>query len=991
MISSRFKTFLTTFTLFSVLVGCSQAVDDEIIEDNALEEISADSDFQNESRNKNFASKTEKNTKIDKIDEKYPLVSGEDTFNYTSLKILDNEDEYANKNEIYASAKRYSMQLCLDLRVNRSMKSIPVYITHEDGSRKREFTDTRGCIYWVDKIDLDYKLIRQRERFIKVIQTSNSNKALAVRYTIEPFNNHNLVDRSRSGFDQDDNGAFNVRVPKDQMIIMTPIKAIPTDYGDIHPRNDILEIERKAEFRTCILRNLSRDQKILDEKVTVILERKYSDDELKALEKIGAKPFRKVAKNIDLLESCVTLNIAVDHQRYTNTRRIPYIITIKTESDRFKGAVAKRKICLYPWSSSGWSFNGNQENMVTECPKDKVNKQASIFIPKVEIDFEGHPQKKAYTINKNLDLSVRKTYTFTFYPMIDHGNFLHQEETVVKLHNGRYRLKALIVAPKEGQIDLSAEDLAEKKYVKISSASKIINVKNNIVMERLNFDIKFKDLPYVHTRTFMILRVEDLKDGHPYAPIASTTVGMFHASNKSFNSKQYKRIENDAKKNSITKSEELIQEAFQEEEESFKTEVNELLTIFDGVKTLDNPLFEKWNKEGSLENAFEKYTKKSRRIFGNNFIDLSLADLKTKTKYEIDAFEMDKLLDDNYTRDTMRKLCKVLFTDEYEDGMFSRNYVDHNYKNCLREPEVHMDIHLYDHIESIDPKPELLDSVTVNISTSTGRNTSHGTSDRISTSRRLSYGGKFGAKLDLPMIFGAGFDFGFDVSKMWGHDMQTSYYNRSDSGTNVPISADSLTLRFGAKSKRCIIIDGTVKLSNELKLVFPKNSNNGIGAPSTEYALETNQVRYRFCDSKSRARTLQETWYYIGEGHQFHSILRDRQNLEENPYTMLIRGKRNMSVFLDFLQKFSKELLQSKIKTTHSADEHLSGSYAKFQAMTNVEEHHVYDGGMPGTVLVYDKQNNSDDQYYGEQPVEDFDVNRSPWGMTYEKDLSLFD
>merc|ERR1711991_715059 len=106
-------------------------------------------------------------------------------------------------------------------------------------------------------------------------------------------------------------------------------------------------------------------------------------------------------------------------------------------------------------------------------------------------------------------------------------------------------------------------------------------------------------------------------------------------------------------------------------------------------------------------------------------------------------------------------------------------------------------------------------------------------------------------------------------------------YNRSDSGTNVPISADSLTLRFGATS--------------------------------TEYALETNQVRYRFCDSKSRARTLQETWYYIGEGHQFHSILRDRQNLEENPYTMLIRGKRNMSVFLDFLQKFSKELLQSKI------------------------------------------------------------------------------
>ena len=46
---------------------------------------------------------------------------------------------------------------------------------------------------------------------------------------------------------------------------------------------------------------------------------------------------------------------------------------------------------------------------------------------------------------------------------------------------------------------------------------------------------------------------------------------------------------------------------------------------------------------------------------------------------------------------------------------------------------------------------------------------------------------------------------------------------------------------------------------------------------------------------------------------------------------------------------------------------------------------------MPGTVLVYDKLNNSDDQYYGEQPVEDFDVNRSPWGMTYEKDLSLFD
>ena len=957
MILSKMKNILITSSLLATLIGCSAAVDDEL-QKNTFEETISEIESQ-EALNSSNETKSSNPLK------------------YTSFKLLSKDNIFQKNDSIDPVGRNYTLEMCMDLSVNRSLEDVMFIVTNSSGKRSVKKSNSKGCIRWQEQIDLDYRTKRQKEQFTMRIESKfNENNPLIIQYTIEPFAKDNFVDRTGYGFIQNRNSGEEEFAASSGLIEMDPIKAIPKNFGDIDPRNDNDIVDKVVDFKTCLIKKHS-EGKLQNEHVNVEFSRIYTDEELAQLEEMGEKPYKKEAKNIKLINSCLSISFKIDYARYNNTRRIPYTFTVKTTSDKLEGASRSRKLCLYPWTTSGWSFV--HDTISGPCPDDKVNERARIFVQEARFNFEGHGQEDVYHINNDLDLSITKTYTIDMFPKIDYGNFIHTISKTEPIFEGNFRLKVLLLAPKKGQIDVTHQGLVNGDYQIISSTNEVVFVEDRRLIKRLNFDIKFNDLPFIHTRTFAIIRLEAMNNDSPYAPLPSTTVGMFHASNKSFSSVQYKQITVDEHTQKRKKNEEI----------SFEDTIN---NMFAYAETRDNkfatsPIIKEWSMTKNVD-AEAMFLKKSKERYGENYTEKSITEFSQLTKYKIDLKGIMGLMRDDYSRETMRGLCHLLFSDKEKGLWLSKQYADINYGKCIKEPEHFMDIKSFDHVLEVKGKPSLVSSKSVSINTSSGKNSYHGTSDRISTARRLSMGGKIGMKVDLPLIFGAGFDLGFDLSKMWGHDEQTGSSNRADSSTSMPIHSDSLTLKFDALTKRCFVLDATIKYKRELDWeTNAKRSNSGLTGPTMIDVPYPNQKRIRICEDRPRTRKVQESWYYIGEGHQFHSIIRDRQSLEENPYTILIRGKKNMANFVNFLQMNSGNILLKKIKKSFIASEYLTRSYDEFKKNYHVNNYSVFDAKLPGTILNYDTIKNSSDQYFGEQPVKDFKMFTSPWGKTYERDI----
>ena len=135
-------------------------------------------------------------------------------------------------------------------------------------------------------------------------------------------------------------------------------------------------------------------------------------------------------------------------------------------------------------------------------------------------------------------------------------------------------------------------------------------------------------------------------------------------------------------------------------------------------------------------------------------------------------------------------------------------------------------------------------------------------------------------------------------------------------------------------------VDGTIKFKRTFKFEnTDKSSFSTLRGPSVVYEPYASPKRIRVCEDKPTVREVSESWFFIGEGHQFYSVLRDPQSLAENPYTLLIRGDKNMTNFVRFLQENGEKVMIKDIKKSVVASEYLTRSYKEFQEKFN---HNVY-------------------------------------------------
>jgi hypothetical protein len=95
---------------------------------------------------------------------------------------------------------------------------------------------------------------------------------------------------------------------------------------------------------------------------------------------------------------------------------------------------------------------------------------------------------------------------------------------------------------------------------------------------------------------------------------------------------------------------------------------------------------------------------------------------------------------------------------------------------------------------------------------------------------------------------------------------------------------------------------------------------------------------------------------------------------------VMIRGKKNMARFTEFLRTSGKQIFLKKVKKTVLPDTYMQNAFSDFKSAFDKNNDLVSDMAIPGTVEKYDVLGNGDDQFYGELPVEDFNPLTSPFG-----------
>lgn len=846
-----------------------------------------------------------------------------------------------------ATQKFFTMKACFETAFGRKLDSQEVSIKGEGISSQELTTDTNACINWEEIIDVDLTRANQIIEFRRTVHINGSKLKANLYFGIDPINKNNFYDLTKTIKRIHSDDTFN-KLASENTIVMDQIRFTPKGYGKIDPRNDNNVIDKPFVANTCF-NFKSTGTRMAGQVIDIMMVNKEKEEILRK-------------ENFTLNENgCAELSFTMMHERYTNTRRIPFDFIVRSKNPALKDAYVSRRVCLYPWSNSGWVFG--HDTISGDCPEDSKDQRASIFLDEVDYSFLGHDIQNGFHINKDLDMVVVKSYVINMYPKINYGNFVDAIDPIEPLYQGKFRLKVILLAPVDGDIELTEDNY--NKFRIISAMTKEVEIESKRLKARIDLPIKFSDVPYVYTRTYAVIKLEPLEDTDN-SLLPGIAAGTFNASNKMFRSVLHTQVN--------------IEETVTKEKASMK----ELRGFLDN---LFNQISEKTSKEivnmqlaSNKKNALESFEEKAKQNTEmEDFVNLKVSAFNKKLKTPLVTEELRGMLEDSYTKAVMLKLCSVFFDSEELGVWLFKTYKDLNYKKCMDAPEKMMDIQAFSHVKDIISKPKVTFSNTIRLNNSTGTGSYHGTSDRISTSRSIKTGA--GVKFDIPVV-GIGLSGGVDIQKMWGHDMQTGVSNRSDVGTAIDLYAEKLTLAFSAITNKCFTVSGTVRYEQKLddSMMY---AGSMMGGGMNVRFIETehiNKKRFRVCLDNPVKENLTESWYYIGEGHQFNSILRDGLNMSENKYITLIRGEKNMARFTNFLHENVGNIFMKKVKNQILPDTYMRDTFSNFRLAFDKNHDLVSDSAITGTVEKFDDLKNGDDQYYGTIPEKDFNVLTSGFG-----------
>lgn len=613
----------------------------------------------------------------------------------------------------------------------------------------------------------------------------------------------------------------------------------------------------------------------------------------------------------------VSFRAEIPFRRYNTRRWKDYLVRVRSKQAPYQNIVKERIIHINPWSRAA---DFGIDSKVGTPPEASEDNTGSIYISEFRYWTESDIPE-SFQLNKNLDLKFNKQLRLEFNPKIamshdfDGGDGIGYPPIV----NGKYKVRLLILAPKEPRSFDSSQVIDLNKFKTLTAGETEVTVKQGIVDATIDIPLLFADLMIYSTKNLAVIEMRSMDEEVELKP--GYFVGDFVGSIKSGT------VKNSESNHKVLSTGNV---------DIAKTLIAKISSVREKLANIEN------TPEGKAD-YFKEFTQRLRtitpkaQVFDHANYRLTQVDseveifdteirLKRSKNLKSSVRRISELVDNpvNANQNVLEELCGLMF-DKNEKTVELHQYpsggpssgigianapvemveIGMHYNDCKKRPFDYMDFKKLEHVQEITEQAVNTNTESLNLSRSEayfmsrGQNFTQMTGVRESDYFQYGWSAGFGIEVGKVLHGSAGFGaMGGTRTDVYTVDQESEVLSKlkriiNQDGSVMPY--ERYDIQFGAKVKSCVFVTG-----KRVEIQLPRRYTTHtlfdlFSNKEPARGLIESPKRLYICKRGHEDVSRQESYYFVRT--QFTKEGSADMTLIRNSYLNVIRGFKNFEAF----------------------------------------------------------------------------------------------
>ncbi len=437
-------------------------------------------------------------------------LSNQSVINVDSLKINNYQPIRTDQSESSVITKKYyAIAACLsENNLGQKLDRRPVQVSGTPITANN--TDPSGCIYWEHTFDMDYSGHNRCKVLTQTISISNSGLKKTLNYAIDTITDSITdLERGKGCTVLDNEGSSKGLREIGGKLILDKVNLYWAGEQE-EVRSDVRTLTYRTNIQSCIKARVS-DTNLTNTLIDIEIRDRNNLHEPIVLDNVRTNE-----------SGCFDRLYTSAYEQFKYSHWLEKDVIIEVKEGPLKGARTGTMVYTNPYEV-GRAFFGIDSRwdhpMENPIPRNNRILIDGVMYIQIGNDVEN------FEVNDYLNLTVSKSYQIVLKPRIDRGHrFTKDQPRYVKMHDGRFKLKFMLLAPDKADIELDETNFKDFTY--ITGAERIVEVKDGVINSLVSIPVKLQDLPRLATRTVSVFKLEPVTD----TGLTETTVtGFFKA------------------------------------------------------------------------------------------------------------------------------------------------------------------------------------------------------------------------------------------------------------------------------------------------------------------------------------------------------------------------------------------------------------------------------------------------------------------------------
>ena len=436
--------------------------------------------------------------------------TNQSVINVDSLKITSFQNMRADKSENSMILKKnYSISACLsENNLGQKLDRRNVEVTGT--ALLSNMTDPSGCIYWEHTFEMDYTGNNRCQILTQVVKIPSSNMQKTINYAVDTITDQITdLERGKGCTVIDEDSSIKSLADSGGELILEKVNLYWAGEQD-EIRSDVRTLTYRTNIQSCLKARVS-DTRLTNTRINIQIRDRSNIHEAINLENIQTDE-----------AGCFDRLFTSPYEQFAYSHWLEKDIAIEVLDGPLQGARTGTMVYINPYEISRTFFGIDSRwdhPMENPLPHNNRIHVDGVMYIQIGNDVEH------FDVNKYLNLTVSKSYQIVLNPRIDRGHrFTKDAARYVKMHDGRFKLKFMILAPDKADIEIDETNFEDFSY--ITGAERIVEIKDGVINSLISIPVKLEDLPRLATRTVSVFKLEPITET---GIISSTVTGFFKA------------------------------------------------------------------------------------------------------------------------------------------------------------------------------------------------------------------------------------------------------------------------------------------------------------------------------------------------------------------------------------------------------------------------------------------------------------------------------